>query len=429
MYMRGRPIQLYAPSEVAVNYELSKVAAPPQNKLKLDWVYGYRGKDCRSNLYLLPTGEIVYFVAAVAVLYNVEEQTQRHYVGHTDDIKCLSIHPNKLLIATGQVAGHDPKEGKPHIRIWNSVSLQTVSIIGMGELERSISSLSFSKADGGTFLCAVDEGHDFNISVWDWQKSDRGHKMCETKCSVDTVVAAEFHPLDRNSIVTCGKSHINFWTIDAGGTLYKKQGIFEMTRDKPKYVTCLAFTQTGEVLSGDSNGNIIVWTRGSNTISKFIRNVHEGSVFSICVLKEGSIVSAGGKDGRLLQFDSNLQPTGYEAQIAEHLGGIRTVTEGRGSQLIVGTTRNCILVGSLELGFSPVVLGHTDELWALAAHPSLSQFLTGGFDRIVQLWDSMSHSVVWSKDIGEQAQSAVFSPDGYYYYYYYYFSSFICKIM
>lgn len=49
--------------------------------------YGYRGKDCRSNLYLLPTGEIVYFVAAVVVLYNSEEQSQRHYLGHTDDIK------------------------------------------------------------------------------------------------------------------------------------------------------------------------------------------------------------------------------------------------------------------------------------------------------------------------------------------------------
>lgn len=29
----------------------------------------------------------MYFVAAVAVLYNVEEQRQRHYLGHTDDIK------------------------------------------------------------------------------------------------------------------------------------------------------------------------------------------------------------------------------------------------------------------------------------------------------------------------------------------------------
>lgn len=55
--------------------------------MKLDWAYGYRGRDCRSNLYFLPTGEMVYFVAAVVVLYNVEEQSQRHYVEHTDDIK------------------------------------------------------------------------------------------------------------------------------------------------------------------------------------------------------------------------------------------------------------------------------------------------------------------------------------------------------
>jgi len=49
--------------------------------------YGYRGRDARSNVYLLPTGEVVYFVAAVVVLYNADEQMQRHYVGHTDDIK------------------------------------------------------------------------------------------------------------------------------------------------------------------------------------------------------------------------------------------------------------------------------------------------------------------------------------------------------
>ena len=49
--------------------------------------YGYRGRDARCNVYLLPTGETVYFVAAVVVLYNADEQMQRHYIGHTDDIK------------------------------------------------------------------------------------------------------------------------------------------------------------------------------------------------------------------------------------------------------------------------------------------------------------------------------------------------------
>ncbi|KAK7871406.1 hypothetical protein R5R35_006108 [Gryllus longicercus] len=411
IFLRGRPVVLYAPSAAADAYDLTKVATAPHTKLKLEWVYGYRGRDCRANLQLLPTGELVYFVAAAVVLYNVEEQAQRHYLGHTDDVKCLAIHPNKLLVATGQTAGHDRREGRPHIRIWNSVSLNTVSVIGIGEFERTICCLTFSKADGGVLLCAVDEAPDHNISVWDWQKGDRGLKITETKCSADTVVAAEFHPMDRQSIITCGKSHINFWTLDAGGTLYKRMGIFE-NRDKPKYVTCLAFTQTGDVISGDSNGNVIIWGRGTNTISRFIRNVHEGSVFSICALKEGSIVTGGGKDGRLVQFDSQFNATGLETQLVEHVGAVRVVAEGRGSQLLVGTTRNCILLGTLELGFSPAVLGHTDELWAAAAHPSLPQFLSGGHDRLLQLWDAQSCSTVWSKDLGEPLQSAAFSLDG-----------------
>lgn len=48
--------------------------------------FGYRGVDARRNLWVLPTGEIMYYVAAVAVLYDRDEDAQRHYVGHTEDI-------------------------------------------------------------------------------------------------------------------------------------------------------------------------------------------------------------------------------------------------------------------------------------------------------------------------------------------------------
>ncbi|XP_066583386.1 echinoderm microtubule-associated protein-like 2 isoform X2 [Prorops nasuta] len=411
MYLRGRPVVLHVPTPMMDSYDLHKVSTPPQKKLKIDWVYGYRGRDCRSNLHLLPTGEIVYFVAAVVVLYNKEEHSQRHYQGHTDDVKCIAIHPNKLVVATGQACGTDRREALPHIRIWNSVSLTTLSVIGNGEFDGSICCLSFSKADGGTYLCAVEETADHTISIWDWQKSDRGSKVTETKCSVDTVVCAEWHPLERNQIVSCGKGHVSFWSLDNGGMLYKRIGVFE-SREKPKYVTCVAFNQNGDVLTGDSNGNIIVWGRGTNTIARLVRNLHEGSIFSICVLKNGNIVSGGGKDGKILHFNGNLDLTGEEAHIEDHFGGIRTISEGKGSQLLIGTTRNCILVGSLDLGFTPIILGHTEEVWGLAFHPHLPQFATAGHDRLLQMWDSLSHTVDWSKDIGEQAQSIGFSPDG-----------------
>lgn len=60
--------------------------SPPDKKLLLTWVHGYRGIDSRRNLWVLPSGELLYFVAAVAILYDREEENQRHYTGHTEDI-------------------------------------------------------------------------------------------------------------------------------------------------------------------------------------------------------------------------------------------------------------------------------------------------------------------------------------------------------
>ncbi|XP_026466422.1 echinoderm microtubule-associated protein-like 2 [Ctenocephalides felis] len=408
-FLRSRPISVQSPTDQQEGYDISQVKAAPSKKLKLDWVYGYRGRDCRSNLYLLPTGEMVYFVAATVVLFDVDEQSQRHYLGHTDDIKSLAVHPNKLLVATGQCAGHNKENAQAHIRVWNSVSLATMAVIGSGEIVGSVVCLSFSRADGGAMLCSVDDSPDHAIAVWEWQKGENGQKITQTKCSVDTVVSAEFHPLDLNRIITCGKNHIAFWTLDNGCTLYKKMGVFE-NREKPKYVTSVAFNQAGDVITGDSNGNIIVWGRGTNTISHMIRKVHEGSIFSICALKDGGLVTGGGKDGRLVTFDDDLNQVSEE-QVEGHFGGVRVVSEGRGTQLLIGTTRNCILTGPAG-AFQPAVMGHTDELWALATHPTLTQFVTAGQDCLLQMWDSLSHSVVWSKDIGEKCQSCTFSPDG-----------------
>ena len=93
---------------------------------------------------------------------------------------------------------------------------------------------------------AVDEGGDHTMSVWDWQRGEKGCKITETKCATETVVAAEFHPLEAGVIVSVGKGHVNFWTLDNTSlTLSRKTGLFDL-RDKPKYVTCLAFSFTGK---------------------------------------------------------------------------------------------------------------------------------------------------------------------------------------
>ncbi|XP_016354057.1 echinoderm microtubule-associated protein-like 1 isoform X1 [Sinocyclocheilus anshuiensis] len=407
MYLKGRPITMYMPKDLVDTYCLEAKADLPPKKLKLDWVYGYRGRDCRSNLYLLPTGETVYFIASVVVLYNVDEQLQRHYTGHTDDIKCLAVHPDKITIATGQVAGtsSDGKLLAPHVRVWDSVSLNTLHVLGTGFFDRALVCLSFSKSNGGSWLCVVDDSNDHILSVWDWQREER---LAEVKCSNESVFVADFHPTDANIMVTCGKSHLYFWSLEKG-TLVKKQGLFEK-QEKPKFVLCVTFSENGEAITGDSSGNILVWGKGSNRISLAIQGAHEASVFALCMLRNGTLVS-GGKDRKLISWDENYHKI-QTVEVPELYGPIRTVAEGRGETVLIGTTKNYVLQGNLDGEFIPITQSHTDELWGLTVHPLKHQFLTCGHDKHVCLWDSASHQPIWTKTLEDAAQSAGFHPSG-----------------
>ncbi|KAI9542163.1 Echinoderm microtubule-associated protein-like 1 [Dissostichus eleginoides] len=408
MFLRGRPVTMHLPDQQRESYSLDYKGALPDRKLKLQWVYGYRGRDCRSNLYLLPTGEIVYFNASVVVLYNTEEQQQRHYLGHNDDVKCLSVHPDMVTIATGQVAGNS-KDGKllaPHVRVWDSVSLNTLHVIGMGVFDRAVSCVAFSKSNGGSFLCAADDANDHILSVWNWQKEKQ---LADVKCSNDSVLATVFHPMDANLIVTCGKSHINFWTME-GNTLTKRQGLFEK-HEKPKYVLCVAFAENGDAITGDSSGNIYVWAKGGYRISQVVSGAHEGGIFSVCVLKDGTMVSGGGKDRKVVLWDHDYKKQA-DMEVGESLGPVRALAEGKPGELFVGTTKNAIIRAAFPDTLTPIVQGHTDELWGLDVHPSMEQFVTCSQDKQVHLWDTNSHQPLWSKTIEDPGRSAGFHPSG-----------------
>ncbi|XP_073409545.1 echinoderm microtubule-associated protein-like 4 isoform X2 [Dendrobates tinctorius] len=417
MFMRGRPITMFIPSDVE-NYEDIRTELPPE-KLKLEWVYGYRGRDCRANVYLLPTGEIVYFIASVVVLFNYEERTQRHYLGHTDCVKCIALHPDKIRIATGQIAGVD-KDGRPlqpHVRVWDSVSLSTLQVIGLGTFERGVGCLDFSKADSGVHLAVIDDSNEHMLTVWDWQKKS---KVAEIKTTNEVVLAVEFHPTDANTIVTCGKSHIFFWTW-SGNSLARKQGIFGKY-EKPKFVQCLAFLPNGDVLAGDSGGVMLIWSKtpvestagkgvkGVYQISKQIK-AHDGSVFTLCQMRNGMMLTGGGKDRKVILWDHNLNPE-REIEVPDQYGTIRAVAEGKLDQFLIGTSRNFILRGTFNDGFQVEVQGHTDELWGLATHPFKDLLLTCAQDKQVCLWNSVDHTLEWTRLLDEPGHCADFHPSG-----------------
>ncbi|KAK7176880.1 hypothetical protein R3I93_000965 [Phoxinus phoxinus] len=426
MFIRGRPITMYIPSDI-LNYEEMKIDLPSQ-KLDLDWVYGYRGRDCRANLYLLPSGEAVYFIACVVVLYHISNQTQRHYRKHTDCVRCLAIHPDKVRVASGQTAGVD-KDGKPlqpFVHIWDSNTLVTLQQIGLGTFERGVGSVAFSNSDAGTFLCVIDDSNEHMLSVWDWNKNI---KHAEVKSTNEAVLAVEFSPTDIINIISCGKSHVYFWTMSAtmsgtmsGFTLTKKQGIFGKYK-KPKFIMCFVFSLTGDVLTGDSEGNILTWGKSAadiKTLGKGAKETlqimkqtraHEGSVFTMCLLQGGALLSGGGKDRKIIRWSADLAPE-RECEIPEKFGAVRTIADVDGEELLVGTTRNAILRGTFSDGFVAIVQGHVDETWGLATHPSQNIFITCGNDRQVCVWNAEDHKLDWCTPLEESGLCADFCPNG-----------------
>ncbi|KAM9239765.1 echinoderm microtubule-associated protein-like 1 isoform 3-T3 [Leptosomus discolor] len=406
MFLRGRPVTMYMPKEQVESYNLEAKVELPAKRLKLEWVYGYRGRDCRSNLYLLPTGETVYFIASVVVLFNVEEQLQRHYTGHNDDVKCLAVHPDRITIATGQVAGtsKDGKQLPPHVRVWDSVTLNTLHVIGMGFFDRAVTCIAFSKSNGGSSLCSVDDSNDHVLSVWDWQKEE---KLADVKCSNEAVFAADFHPTDTNIIVTCGKSHLYFWTLE-GNSLIKKQGLFEK-QEKPKFVLCVTFSENGDTITGDSSGNILVWGKGTNRISHAVQGAHEGGIFALCMLRNGTLVSGGGKDRKLISWNGNYQKL-HKTEIPEQFGPIRTVAEGKGDVVLIGTTRNFVLQGTLSGDFFPIT---QDPAQSSGFHPSASVVAVGTLTGRWFVFDTETKDLVTVHTDGNEQLSVMrYSPDG-----------------
>uniref|UniRef100_A0A8C2R4Q5 EMAP like 1 n=1 Tax=Capra hircus TaxID=9925 RepID=A0A8C2R4Q5_CAPHI len=369
MFLRGRPVTMYMPKDQVDSYNLEAKVELPTKRLKLEWVYGYRGRDCRNNLYLLPTGETVYFIASVVVLYNVEEQLQRHYAGHNDDRQ----YKGKFVDPARRVTQHFlPKQQlPPHVRIWDSVTLNTLHVIGIGFFDRAVTCIAFSKSNGGSNLCAVDDSNDHVLSVWDWQKEER---LADVKCSNEAVFAADFHPTDTNIIVTCGKSHLYFWTLE-GSSLIKKQGLFEYG-----WFTMLV---------------VFSLCLGTNRISYAVQGAHEGGIFALCMLRDGTLVSGGGKDRKLISWDGNYQKL-HKTEIPEQFGPIRTVAEGKaqssgfhpsGSVVAVGTLTGRWFVFDTET--KDLVTVHTDgneQLSVMRYSPDGNFLAIGSHDNCIYIY-------------------------------------------
>jgi hypothetical protein len=109
------------------NYKRKKGSSDgPDTNLELSWAFGYTAEGARNNVrYIGGVGVeyndrlIVYYTAALGVVYSPKTRTQSFYMGHSDAITCIALHPGNQIVATGDV--------RSNIHIWNMDPLGKVT--------------------------------------------------------------------------------------------------------------------------------------------------------------------------------------------------------------------------------------------------------------------------------------------------------------
>ncbi|XP_061084047.1 echinoderm microtubule-associated protein-like 6 isoform X1 [Conger conger] len=372
----------------------------PRCQLRLEWIYGYRGHQCRNNLYYTAGKEVVYFVAGVGVVYNTREHTQKFYLGHNDDIISLALHPDKAQVATGQV-GKDP-----YICVWDTYSVQTVSILKDAHTH-GVACLAFDS--DGQRLVSVGLDAKNTVCVWDWKK---GKVLATATGHSDRIFDVTWDLFQQHRLVSCGVKHIKFWAL-CGNALTPKRGIFGKTGDL-QTILCVASTKDDITYSGALNGDIYVW-KGLN-LARTIQAAHGAGIFSMYSCEEG--FATGGRDGCIRLWDGDFKPiTKIDLREAEqgYKGlSIRSVC-WKADRILAGTQDSEIFEVMVRDRDKPLLImqGHCEgELWALHVHPKKPLAVTGSDDRSVRLWSLADHALIARCNMEEAVRSVAFSSDG-----------------
>lgn len=263
----------------------------PQSQLRLEWVYGYRGHQTRSNLVYNKQGDVIYFVAGVGIVYNDKEHKQKFFLEHDDDIMSLTLHPDKVHVATGQV-------GKsPQIIVWDSTTIKPTSILKGGHKEGVIL-LDFSANGERLVSCGMDT--DSTIAIWSWKK---GLMLTKSTGHLERIFDLKFKPDSDTSFMSCGKDQLNFWTV-TGNTMKKKKGLFGNTKNvTTMFCMCVSSSDKELLYTGTITGQIYVWK--NNELKEILPNVHKSSIFQIARFNNG--YATAGKDGTIRTWNAKFE--------------------------------------------------------------------------------------------------------------------------
>ncbi|XP_066956728.1 echinoderm microtubule-associated protein-like 6 isoform X2 [Macrobrachium rosenbergii] len=400
----------FAKRRDAVGHDL-KANVFPEQSLSIKHVFGYRAHECRDNAHWLKDEHIVYHVAAVGVVLDLKTKTQSHYLHHTDDILCLAVHPEGVLVATGQI-GRDAV-----VHVWDGLNQKIMSLLKNGH-SKGVSSVAFSADGERVASLGLDDHH--TLIVWNWKK---GYKLASARGYNDKVFGIRFSPTNSNRLLSYGAKHIKLWNQAGGGLTYRQVAMGSKFKQET-VLCCSAGVDDGSGewwVLGLSCGYVFLIKDG--VVERSFR-AHKVPVYSILVTKE--FIWTAGQGGYVCKWDQEMKKCLKVFPVTDHFleestpvslmssqPGIRSLSVAAGSDvpLLVGTQHSELLLMDDEGKISLLVQGHgKGEVWGLDTHPLKPEAVTVGDDNSLRRWDLVDRLPLGSANLRKTARCVHFHP-------------------
>jgi len=407
--------------DVPEPFKFGQAIGKPKRSLELTWAYGYQGGNSgiHHNIAVIDK-ELVYALAGVAVVYNPEEQKQRFFTGHSEDVISIAQNPDEPhIFATGQ---RDPKDGvgeedHPYTCIWDSKDGCTEKKrIRYGE--RGVVSVGFTH--DGKYIWVVGDDDSRTGALFDW-KENCTKPVAKMGCS-KAEVWGQSHAgqlfEDKYQWVTFGEKVIKWFSYNPNAEEnpleVNSPQSFSKTKITQSSFHCAAWTSDLDLLTGCHSGHIYLFNKRDHKITKWWE-VSSSPVEDIKWLgddakeSEGAVIRAVTVGGEVVYFNSKWKELERKKTKVKQVTAVAQIED----TLYIGNKHSKVHAVTIpDFESKAVITGNTKEIWGLATHPTQPYLCVGCDDKTLRVLDYSNKTVVFQKKSKHGFRTADFSRQG-----------------
>lgn len=285
--------------------------------------------------------------------------------GHVGSVDSVAFSPDNQVL----MSGGGRNDGQ--IRLW---WVRTGTNIDNIRAHRT-AVLAIAASPNGAILASGSD--DSVINLWQWKSRSKAQYTRTFVANTSNVLAMDITP-DSQTLISGSLDGIRLWDLRTQRPLYILNRF-----DMQTYA--LATNPQGETFaSGGKNKVIYLWQIGTGTQIGALMG-HTAPIRALAYSPDGKILVSGSEDRTIKIWDVATGRILYTLE--GHTGAIQDIAMHPSGQIFVSVSRDGTRLWNLQTGeLIRYMSDHTDWVRSVAFSPDGKTLATGGFDRLIHLW-------------------------------------------